>query len=70
MKPTKQEINKFVEVVNRAFAFEAEHRYRKGWGAFAEYELPVPEVKKFIDWVERESWAVRLWNKINRWKKR
>ena len=51
--PTKEEIRKFLEVVEALNRFEMDHRGRCGWGAWTEGEqhLPFPEAVKVTAWL-------------------
>jgi hypothetical protein len=51
--PTKEEIRKFLEVVEALNRFEMDHRARCGWGAWTEGEqiLPFPEAVKVTAWL-------------------
>jgi len=67
--PTKEEIRKFLEVVEALNRFEMDHRGRCGWGAWTEGEqhLPFPEAVKVTAWLrnvasaDTEEDLKRLW---------
>lgn len=53
--PTKEEIRRFLEVINKLSNFEAEHRTIRGWGAWSERTedtLPIPEAVVVMNWLK------------------
>ena len=50
--PTKNEIKKFIEVVNALSEFEAQHRMLRNWGIWDEKDLPFPECVKVTNWLK------------------
>lgn len=55
--PTKEEISKFLKIVEALNQFEADHRLRCGWGVWNEDEdtLPFPEAVKVTSWLKEIS---------------
>ena len=53
-KPSKEEVLKFLQVVDNLCSFEASNRSIRGYGIFKDSELPVPEVVSVIGWLEEE----------------
>lgn len=51
-EPSKEEFIKFLKVTFTAFQFEAQQRQIRGYGAFKEEDLPVPEVVAIINWIK------------------
>lgn len=50
-KPTQEEIKVFIEVIDILVKFEAEQRHIRGYGAFIEQDLPIPEFVKVRQWL-------------------
>jgi hypothetical protein len=52
--PTKKEIRRFIEVVDKLSKFEAEQRTIRGWGAWSERTdtLPIPEAITVMNWLK------------------
>lgn len=54
--PTKQELEKFLEVFDKLSNYEANQRMNRfAGGIFKEKDLPIPEVKKVYKWLENLS---------------
>lgn len=55
-EPTKEEIERFIEVFNTLDRFEAQTRYARGYGAFSKGAvMPSPEVVKVIAWLQKQT---------------
>ena len=56
MMPTKDEIKKFLDVVEKLTYFELEHRANEGWGLWSDSDnLPIPESVKVFNWLKTLS---------------
>jgi len=56
MKPTKEQVAKFIDVFHKLSEFEATHRLIRSWGLFNEDtdKLPIPDVMKVMNWLKKE----------------
>lgn len=56
MKPTKEQVAKFIDVFRRLSEFEATHRLIRSWGLFDEErdKLPIPDVMEVMTWLRTE----------------
>jgi hypothetical protein len=52
--PSREEVLKFLQVVDRLCNFEAEHRQLRSWGIFNNETLPIPEVVTAIEWLNKK----------------
>lgn len=53
--PTKEEIRKFLEIIETLNQFEVDHRLRCGWSVWTEDVLPFPEAVKVTAWLRQIS---------------
>lgn len=56
MKPTKEQVQKFIDDYYRLSDFERNHRTDRGWGLYTEGKdvLPVPEIVTVMAWLKEE----------------
>lgn len=51
LRPTNQEIQRFLEIFKKLNDFEATQRHIRGYGAFLPGEIPSPETIKVLKWL-------------------
>ncbi len=54
-KPTKEEIDKFVKIIDQLERYEAQQRFIRGYGCFDERELPIKEYQKVRKWLVNKN---------------